>query len=49
MTKTTIKSNPQPQPTSKPTTPIKKREVVREYGKGGKINESAGPSGSPKK
>ena len=44
----TVSNNPKPQPTPKPAKPIKEREV-REYGNGGKINESAGPSGSPKK
>ena len=41
-------TNNKPQSTSKPTKPIKEREI-REYNKGGKINESAGPSGSQKK
>ncbi|MBQ5614239.1 MAG: hypothetical protein IIU82_04395 [Tidjanibacter sp.] len=48
MAKTTTNNNPKPQSNPKPTVPVKEREV-REYGNGGKINESAGPSGSPKK
>ena len=47
MAKTTANAS-KPQSNPKPSHPIKEREV-REYGNGGKIKESAGPSGSPKK
>ena len=48
MAETTTNNNSKPQSNPKPTVPVKEREV-REYGNGGKINKSAGPSGSPKK